>query len=224
MIIAAPEAGTVIKIPIPAGLILPGLLPANHRLPIHIFKEDAMIFKIIPTLVLGAIIFAGPALAEDTAPAQSSYSQDFVRKASAGNQFEILSSQLALDKSQNPKVREFAQKMIQDHGMTGDKMKAALMEAKKDMTIQEPGKNLAPQHQKILDSLEATAAGPDFDAQYIEAQVNAHNETLALFQAYNENGDNAALKNFAATTIPTLEMHKQHIDGLAMTGKSRESD
>jgi putative membrane protein len=165
---------------------------------------------------MAMVVFASPVLAADTASSQSSYSQNFVQKATVGNQFEIMSSQLALDKTQNSQVKEFAQQMIQDHGKAGENMKAALTKAKKDINLQEPTKILDAEHQKILGSLKTTSGSNDFDAKYIKAQVNAHNETLALFRDYDKNGDNAALKNFAATTIPTLEMHKQHIDGLAM--------
>jgi putative membrane protein len=183
-----------------------------------------MTFKFIPALALAISIFTVPAMAEDAAPKQLSHSQDFIQKAHVGNQFEILSSRLALDKSQDSEIREFAQQMIKDHDLADANMKAALMEAKKNIAIQEPAKTLDPTHQKILDTLKAAPDGNSFDSRYIEAQVNAHNETLALFRGYNESGDNEDLKNFAATTIPTLEMHKQHIDRLAMSEKSGKSN
>ena len=50
-----------------------------------------------------------------TAQASTISARDFVHKASIANQFEIESSQLALDKAQSSEVKSFAQRMVDDH-------------------------------------------------------------------------------------------------------------
>src|SRR5690349_10548755 len=57
---------------------------------------------------------------------------DFVTKASVANEFEIESSKLALEKSQNKKVRDFAQHMIDDHSKAGEELKSTVSDASLD--------------------------------------------------------------------------------------------
>lgn len=176
--------------------------------------------KFLPFFALTIIPLSFPA----SAATSSSASQTFVQKATIGNQFEILSSQVALDRSQNDDIRQFAQDMIQDHEKAGQDMKAALTQAKKENSrLKEPSKQLDSKHKQILQDLKAAPAGDSFDREYTKAQIDAHNETLALFRDYSENGDNTALKNFATATVPTLEAHKQHVDELAMPEEQEQS-
>ena len=53
--------------------------------------------------------------------------------------------------------------------------------------------------------------GPAFDKAYVEAQLKGHEETVALFQAYANGGDNARIKQFAKDLLPTLQMHLEHV-------------
>jgi putative membrane protein len=70
-----------------------------------------------------------PLQSAQTQPAQSGMqapaAAEFVTRAANGNMFEIQSSQAALEKTQNDQVRQFAQKMVQDHTGAGDRLKQA---------------------------------------------------------------------------------------------------
>jgi putative membrane protein len=59
-----------------------------------------------------------------------------------------------------------------------------------------------------------TADGQGFDQSYMRAQSMAHDEAIALFDAYSKSGQDGRLKNFAAKTLPALQEHKQHIQRL----------
>ena len=61
-------------------------------------------------------------------------------------------------------------------------------------------------HQKMLDDLKAKS-GKDFDTSYDQTQVKAHQEAVALFEAYAKSGDNSELKTWAAETLPHLKEH-----------------
>src|SRR4051812_42706324 len=56
------------------------------------------------------------AAAEDTPPAPAV----FVKKAAQDGMTEVQLGQIALDKSQNEDVRNFAQRMVTDHGKAND--------------------------------------------------------------------------------------------------------
>ncbi|MDB5621992.1 MAG: outer membrane protein, partial [Devosia sp.] len=45
-------------------------------------------------------------------------------------------------------------------------------------------------------------------------QAAAHMEAVDLFRTFADEGDNEAVQAFAAETLPTLDMHKQHIKEL----------
>lgn len=136
--------------------------------------------------------------------------QDFVTKASVANMFEIESSKLALDNAKNSDVRAFAQRMIDDHTKTGERLKSVLSDSKSDI---KPADKLDAKHSNLMDTLKAESSNT-FDQQYITMQVNAHKEAVKLFTDYSMSGDNKALKDFAASTLPSLKQHADHVQDL----------
>ena len=134
--------------------------------------------------------------------------QDFEKNAAIGNQFEISSSELALQDYHSDVVRQFAQQMIDDHKQIGDQMVAALTSSPEPLPP--PPTTLDSKHQKMLDALNKAPAA-DFDKKYIDDQVKGHKEAVKLFKDYNKNGDNESLKNFAAGALPVIEGHLDHI-------------
>jgi putative membrane protein len=141
-------------------------------------------------------------------------SQDFVRNASIGGQFEIASSQLALERSRDPKLREFAERMVKDHTETGEKLNATLADT--DMKKSVEPTVLDDKHQRMLDKLNATPAGSEFDKAYLQDQKDAHREAITLFGNYAKSGEDPALKEFASSTLPTLREHMNHAEHLRL--------
>jgi len=131
---------------------------------------------------------------------------DFLVKAAAGNKFEIDSSRLALDKSKSATVQAFAKMMVKDHEEAAAKMQRAVTEAK----LSAPPGALDAKHQAILDDL-AKKEGPAFDQAYTDAQLKGHEETVALFKAYADGGENARIKQFAKDLLPTLQKHLDQV-------------
>jgi putative membrane protein len=157
-------------------------------------------------MLLGCLAFSGAIVSVASARTGPMSAQTFVRDASVGNQFEIMSSQLALKKTQNDDVKQFAQHMIDDHSRVRDQLKALASSAR---GMPQPSAKLDAKHQKLLDALKS--AKSDFDKRYIDTQVDAHNEAVTLFDNYSKNGDNDVLKKFATDTLPTLKEHQQQI-------------
>jgi putative membrane protein len=124
----------------------------------------------------------------------------FVMKAANSNMFEIESSKVALKMAKNAEVKEFAQQMITDHEMAGKNLMAVAKDA--------PAKMDAT-HMAMVEKLEKTDEAK-FDAAYIDAQVKAHDEAVALFTKYEDDAKDPELKQFAAKTLPKLKMHQDH--------------
>ena len=136
--------------------------------------------------------------------------QDFVTKVSVSDKFEVSSSKLALDKSQNADVKAFAQKMVTDHTKTTKKLEATLKKSDSKAT---PADELDSEHQAMLDALTAKN-GTDFDKLYVADQTDAHKQAVDLFSNYADNGSDKALKGFAKDTLPALKGHLKHAESL----------
>lgn len=143
--------------------------------------------------------------------ANTASTTDFVHKASIANMFEIESSKVALNKSKDSKVKEFAQQMVDDHTKAGDKLKETLKSSKVDA---KPENSLDDKHEKMLEQLKS-AKDTSFDSQYINMQRDAHKEAVDLFGSYSKEGDDNSLKDFAAQTLPTLKEHLSHVKNLS---------
>ena len=120
-------------------------------------------------------------------------STDFVNTAAWGDKFEIDSSNLALGKSADQRVKDFATALIADHSKSSNELLNAAKAAGLSVT---PPVAHDPRHQPMIDAL-TQIDGKDFDAQYLDDQLHAHEEAVALFTAYSNQGDNAKLKDFA---------------------------
>lgn len=129
----------------------------------------------------------------------------FLAQAGSGSQFEIQSSQLALQASQNPAVRNFASLMIADH----TRMARAMAAAAQSAGIQPPAPALLPEQQAALAQLQAAGTGPNFDMAFRQAQITGHQGALGLMQNYATSGDVPALRTAAQQAIPTIQMHLQ---------------
>ena len=133
--------------------------------------------------------------------------RDFIAKAASGGMFEVKSSQLALEskKLRDDKEKDFARMMIDDHS----KANRELMSLIQGKGIDAP-KSLLPEHQRLLDDLK-DLNGDEFAQRYHAIQLQAHQDTIALFQREAQDGQDTELRKFATATLPTLEKHLAHL-------------
>lgn len=175
--------------------------------------------KIALALVCGSALLAGCARTAPPPPPPPPAPVDlnnplmapgFLAQAASANQFEIESSQLALQMSQNSGIRNYANMMIADHARLGQALAAAATSA----GLTPPAPTLLPQHQSLLDQLRTT--GPSFDAAYRGVQIQGHQQALALFQNYAASGDVPAVRAAAGQAIPAIQMHLQQAQMLSV--------
>ena len=159
-----------------------------------------------PAAALAQASSSYPSSAEQIQPATVSDPQEFATKAAGAGAFEIQSSQLALTKSQNADIKSFAQMMIDDHSKAAEGLKTAAA-ARGGITV--PA-DIDAESAAKLQRLQAAAAG-DFDKLYVQMQTDAHVDAVALFSGFAQNGPAGPLKDFAGQTLPTLQMHYQHV-------------
>lgn len=159
----------------------------------------AVALSLLATPALLAPVAATAAESATAAPT----TQAFVDTAAPANKFEIVSSQIALQKTTNPEIVAFAKKMIHDHTQIGTAFVAALAKSKTGL---KPPAGLGPDIDATIARLKSET-GVTFEKDYIAAQTAGHKAAVGLFKGYAEGGENPELKAFAAKTLPTIEMH-----------------
>jgi putative membrane protein len=126
----------------------------------------------------------------------------FAPEAAKSDMFEIAAARIALERSKNSEVRDFASQMVAAHTETSDKLKALLV-SHKDIGMPTA---VDDRRQGMLDELRGAKA-EDFDGRYISQQVYAHQEALILMQGYAKSGDDKAVKSFANSTAKAVQKH-----------------
>lgn len=125
----------------------------------------------------------------------------FTTQAAVGGMAEVELGKLALEKSSNPQVKEFATMMVKDHGMANTE----LMAIAKQKNITLPS-TVDDEHKKKMDDL-SKKSGADFDKAYVDAMVSGHKSTLKLMEDELRDAKDADLKAFATKTAPIVQSH-----------------
>lgn len=94
--------------------------------------------------------------------------------------------------------------MIPDHEKTTAQLKSLVESGKVKAEIPTA---MDDAHKSKIDELKGEEQGDEFDEDYDEMQVEAHEDAVSLFERYAQGGDNADLKAFAAETLPKLQHH-----------------
>jgi putative membrane protein len=134
--------------------------------------------------------------------------QKFVKEAGGGGLAEVELSKIA-QKTENADVKNFADRMIQDH----TKANQELMTIARGLGIDVP-KALDAEHERMRQDL-AGLHGRALDEQYMRDMVDDHNKTVMLFQSEERSGQNSELKQFAQRTLSILQTHQKMAQDLS---------
>ena len=140
-------------------------------------------------------------------PTLSQAGMDCVIRAGAMDMYEIEAGRLALQMSTNAGVRSYGQAMIDAHTNSSAQYGAALQ----SIAMNPPPAQLTPDLSARLERLRT--AGTGFDAMYLDDQIAAHNEALALHQACAANGG-APVAAVSAGLVPHIQAHLNQAQSL----------
>jgi len=133
---------------------------------------------------------------------------EFAVAAADGGMFEVQLGQLALTKAASPKVKEFAQSMVDDHSKANEELKT--LAQTKNITLPS---TISEEKQKDYDKL-AEKSGADFDKAYSEFMVKDHKDDVDQFKKAAEKCEDAEIKSWAAEKVPVLESHLSMAESL----------
>lgn len=125
----------------------------------------------------------------------------FAREAESGGLAEVEMGQLAVAKATNPQVKQFGQRMIDDHMKADNELKN--IASKDDISLP---RGLTAHDRLIYDNL-SKLSGTSFNHAYMFDMLKDHQADVNEFQMEASNGMNSDLKSFAGTTLPTLQEH-----------------
>ncbi|WP_157218453.1 DUF4142 domain-containing protein [Flavisphingomonas formosensis] len=144
-----------------------------------------------------------------TASSVPSRTDAYLSRASAGDRFEIAASRIAVERTASPRIRAFAQRMIDEHTTTSESLQAAAKEAR--LLPVPPALNL--DQQRLLRQLSSMPAA-GFDIGYLSGQRSAHQQALTLHQGYAAHGEVPSLKATAAKISAVVQHHLDELDAL----------
>lgn len=163
--------------------------------------------------IAAATAVSQPAWPQTTAPAAptsnmnaqsglASADSSLLTDLAEGNRAEVQAGKLALEKSEEAKIRDFAQAMIDDHG----KALAEVESLARQKNVALPD-GIGVMHKTKELALKALS-GQSFNAQYIKrAGVGDHENTVKLLKKIQAEGKDADLKALADKLLPTVEHH-----------------
>lgn len=182
-------------------------------------------FSVVP-LALAMALFTGVgAMAQqaDTSspslsgPSSSAAPADakFLREAADGGMAEVELGQLASEKASSGEVKQFGQRMIEDHGKANDELKQLATQKHVELPAEPSAKHKATRAR--LEKL----SGEGFDKAYMADMLKDHKKDVAEFQHESTSAKDPDVKIFAAKTLPTLQDHLKQAQGLASGAKGR---
>jgi putative membrane protein len=157
---------------------------------------------------LAAVSAGGVLKAQDT----KADDKKFVTESAQDSLAEINYAKLALQKSKDPNVREFATKMIKDH----EALIASMKPVAKELGVKPPTGPPVADHAKYMEL--KMKSGTDFDRAYVEAMVKDHHEDLQKFIDEGNKTTNPDLKAAVQKGEGVIKEHTEMIDKIAHMG------
>ena len=127
--------------------------------------------------------------------------QQLVAQVAASNVLEVRLGQTAHNKGANVAVREFGQRMVNEHSA----LQKQWMDGAKKNGI--PFKaDLSPSQVQEFERLNQLS-GAEFDRAYMDAMIQGHRTNLSSLQSERNASHSAGIRQLIEATLPTLQQH-----------------
>ncbi len=139
----------------------------------------------------------------------SSSDTKFMKEAAMGGKEEVELGKLAAQKASDADVKNFGQKMVDDHSKANDQLQQ--LATQKGVSL--PAGLSASQKKDVakLDKL----SGAAFDKTYVSMMVKDHKMDVAEFKKESKSAKDSDLKSWAGTTLPTLQDHLKMVQDIS---------
>ncbi len=129
--------------------------------------------------------------------------REFLMQAAQSNVTEVALGNIAIQKSNDAAVKDYASMMITQHTTAQNELLS--LGSTKRWTVQN---QLNEANQALRDQLNALS-GAEFDRAYLRSQVASHQVTAGKFATQIDQGRDTELKAYATKYKPGIDMHLQ---------------
>ena len=133
----------------------------------------------------------------------------FVVKAAATNNAELKILQAGIDNGTDKELKAHARMMMADHKKLGEKVKAYA--DKKGYPLPDGDNGKADDE---MAKLNQTAKGSDWDKEWVNHMVSAHQDAIDMFENGKMNVKDDDLRLIISGALPTLHSHLDMMKGL----------
>jgi putative membrane protein len=135
--------------------------------------------------------------------------ESFLKHGVQANLAEIALGRMAAEKSRTPEVREFSQKLIQDHTQAQRNLLRIAQE--KNITLPT---ELDEKYQEKLEEI-GQLSGPEFEQEFAKHMLKGHRKGVAMLHRAKEKTDDEQIKSFAQQMMPALKEHLKLAENMA---------
>jgi len=158
-----------------------------------------MRWVVTAVLLAGAGTVSAKAL---TSPELTVPDRKFIEKVASDNMADLKLARLAIDKSANETVRDYARMIIDQRQELGQKLDVIAVE----QGFPEPT-SIDTLHQQVYDQL-ASLEGDTFDRAFLQVMKDDHEQEVRDFDKATTELKNPELKKLAISTLPSLKQHE----------------
>ena len=173
--------------------------------PLNFFKSFGFFVMSIAFIGCG-----GQAMEASKSPGEKLTDANIAAIVVGANKIDISAGKIALDRSTDPKVREFAQRMVTDH--------QGVLDAAVELVTR---LGVTPENNELVYALSKQSAdheaklksltGKEFDKLYIDHEVAYHEAVIGVVKTQLIPGaDNQELKDVLTSVLPAFDAHLAH--------------
>lgn len=152
-------------------------------------------------LAVGMACCVGRARAEPEPVQLEGADKEFLTAAGMSSVGEVKLGQLAIEHAENPDVKRFARRMVEDHGKANTELTSLAKEKSAPVPM-----DAGPEHKVALAKLTALT-GAAFDKAYVAQMVEDHRRDIAAFENQARTGKDPVVRAWASKMLPTLRLH-----------------
>lgn len=152
------------------------------------------------------------------APSLARGDRRFLEEEAAHNMYEMQVAQLAATRATDPSVKEFANKLVEDHTAAHNELTQLASQLGVDLPT-EPSRGM----RRDLDKM-GKKSGAEFDREFVKTVgVKDHQKEIKRLQSASKDLKNSELKAWVDKTLPHLQQHLAAAEKLPQAGSSSGS-
>jgi putative membrane protein len=129
------------------------------------------------------------------------FERQFIIKTAQNNMAEIELGRTGVEKASNSDVKQFAQKLVDDHSKVLDELKSLASSKGIDLPSDVTAKHKSDKEHLMKYS------GAEFDKNFMSHMVKAHQAGVSDFRQTSKKATDPDVKSLVDKTLPTLEQH-----------------